>query len=182
MQRSTDRILTTHTGSLPRPDDLVAMVAGKDQQEVQRDAVFDRRVTEAVHEIVQKQVEAGVDVINDGEASKVGYATYVTERLTGFEGASRPSPAQVEAADFPEFYQARVPGPATIKRPVCTGPISWRGDALVQRDIANLKVALEGVTAVDTFMTAASPGWCGIFSRMTTTRTTTRTCSRSRMR
>ena len=158
MQRSTDRILTTHTGSLPRPDDLVAMVAGKDQQEVKRDELFDRRVKEAVREIVQKQVDARVDVINDGEASKVGYATYVTERITGFDGESRPSPPQVEAADFPEFYQARVPGPATIKRPVCTGPITWRGDALVQRDIANFKVALEGVVAVDTFMTAASPG------------------------
>ena len=99
-----------------------------------------------------------MDVINDGEASKVGYATYVTERITGFEGESRHHRPQVEAADFPEFYQARVPGPATIKRPVCTGPITWRGDALVQRDIANLKAALQGVTAVDTFMTAASPG------------------------
>jgi 5-methyltetrahydropteroyltriglutamate--homocysteine methyltransferase len=158
MQRSTDRILTTHTGSLPRPDDLVAMVEGKDQQQVQRNDVFDRRVQEAVRELVQKQIDARVDIINDGEASKVGYATYVTERITGFEGESRPSPAQVEAADFPEFYQARVPGPVTIKRPVCNGPITWRGDALVERDIANLKVALQGVRTVDTFMTAASPG------------------------
>jgi 5-methyltetrahydropteroyltriglutamate--homocysteine methyltransferase len=159
MQRSTDRILTTHTGSLPRPDDLVAMVEGKDQQEVQRrDGAFDRRVQEAVNEIVQKQLDAHIDVINDGEASKVGYATYVTERITGFEGESRPSPAQVEAGDFPEFYQARVPGPAAIKRPVCTGPIAWRGDALVQRDIDNLQVAVQGVSGIETFMTAASPG------------------------
>src|ERR1700704_4010271 len=143
MQRSIDRILTTHTGSLPRPDDLVAMVAGKDQQEVKRDDGVDRRVQEAVHEIVQQQVDARVDVINDGEASKVGYATYVTERITGFEG-ERAARAQVEAADFPEYYQARLPG-ANIKRPVCTGPITWRGDALVQRDIDNLKSALQDV-------------------------------------
>src|SRR3981189_664295 len=108
MQRSTDRILTTHTGSLPRPDDLVAMVAGKDQQEIKRDSVFDRGVKEAVQEIVRKQLDAHVDVINDGEASKVGYATYVTERLTGFEGEFREVRPQVEAQQFPEFYQARV--------------------------------------------------------------------------
>jgi 5-methyltetrahydropteroyltriglutamate--homocysteine methyltransferase len=158
MQRSTDRILTTHTGSLPRPDDLVAMVEGKDQQEVHHEGVFDRRVKEAVHELVHKQLDTHVDVINDGEASKVGYATYVTERLTGFEGENRPSRAQVEAADFPEYYQARVPGAGFIKRPVCSGPITWRGDALVQRDIDNLKIALQGLNPVDTFMTAASPG------------------------
>jgi 5-methyltetrahydropteroyltriglutamate--homocysteine methyltransferase len=157
MQRSSDRILTTHTGSLPRPDDLVALVEGKDQQEVQRDGVFDRRVTEAVRDLVRKQIDAHVDVINDGEASKVGYATYVTERITGFDGQNRPSPALVEAADFPEYYQARLPG-ASIKRAVCTGPITWRGDALVQRDLDNLKAAFQGVTTVDTFMTAASPG------------------------
>src|SRR5579859_2481177 len=158
MQRSSDRILTTHTGSLPRPDDLVAMVEGKDQQQVHHDGAFDRRVQEAVQELVRKQLDVRVDVINDGEASKVGYATYVTERLTGFDGESRTSPAQVEASDFPEFYRARVPGPGFIKRPVCTGPITWRGDALVQRDIDNFKAALHDVNAVDTFMTAASPG------------------------
>jgi 5-methyltetrahydropteroyltriglutamate--homocysteine methyltransferase len=159
MQRSIDRILTTHTGSLPRPDDLVAMVEGKDQQQVQRDGAFDRRVQEAVSELVHKQIEAGVDVVNDGEASKVGYATYVTERLTGFDGESRQPLTQVEASDFPDYYASRGPGArASIKRPVCTGPITWRGDALVQRDIANLSAAVQGANPADTFMTAASPG------------------------
>jgi len=83
MKRSTDRILTTHAGSLPRPDDLVAMVEGKDQQQVQRNDVFDRRVQEAVRELVQKQIDAGIDFINDGEQSKSGFSYYIAPRLGG---------------------------------------------------------------------------------------------------
>ncbi len=158
MQRSTDRILTTHTGSLPRPADLVSMLEGHDQREVRGEARFEERVTDAVAEIVQKQAASGVDVVNDGEMGKVGYSTYVTERVTGFSEQSRPSPLQVEARDFPEFYETRGPAVATIKRPVCIGPITWQGDAHVQRDIANLKAALQGVEVAEAFMTAASPG------------------------
>jgi 5-methyltetrahydropteroyltriglutamate--homocysteine methyltransferase len=158
MQRSTERILTTHTGSLPRPDDLVTMVEGHDQQELRDNPAFEQRVKDAVRKVVQEQVETHVDVVNDGEVSKVGYATYITERVTGFEGESRPTRPQVEAGDFPEFYQQRVMSAATLKRPVCTGPITWRGDALVQRDVDNFKAALQGVAVADQFMTAASPG------------------------
>jgi len=158
MKRSSDRILTTHTGSLPRPDDLVAMVEGRDQQELQNNPDFERRVAEAVRDIVQQQVEAQVDVVNDGEVSKVGYSTYVTERLTGFEGENRQTRLQVEASAFPEFYQQRVVAAGVLKRPVCSGPITWRGDALVKRDIENFKAALQGAEAADSFMTAASPG------------------------
>jgi 5-methyltetrahydropteroyltriglutamate--homocysteine methyltransferase len=158
MKRSTDRILTTHTGSLPRPDDLVAMVEGHDQQELLDNATFEQRVKDAVREVVRQQADTQVDVVNDGEVSKVGYSTYVTERLTGFEGETRPTQPQVEAADFPQFYQHRVPGGGILKRPVCTAPISWRGDALVKRDIENFKSALQGVRVEDQFMTAASPG------------------------
>jgi 5-methyltetrahydropteroyltriglutamate--homocysteine methyltransferase len=158
MKRSEHRILTTHTGSLPRPDDLVGMVEGHDQQELQQNEAFERRVAEAVREIVHKQADCHVDVVNDGEVSKVGYATYVTERITGFEGESRPARDQVEAAAFPEFYRTRQAATASLKRPVCSGPISWRGDAYVQRDIRNLKAALAGVSVEDSFMTAASPG------------------------
>src|SRR5215207_2157790 len=103
MKRSSERILTTHTGSLPRPDDVVAMLEGRDQQEVQHDDAFERRVAAAVGEIVRKQADVNVDVLNDGEVSKVGYSTYVTERITGFDGEPRVMPPQVEAADFPEF-------------------------------------------------------------------------------
>jgi 5-methyltetrahydropteroyltriglutamate--homocysteine methyltransferase len=158
MQRSTERILTTHTGSLPRPDDLVGMVEGHDQQELRNNPTFEQRVKDAVREVVRQQKDTHVDVVNDGEVSKVGYATYITERVTGFEGESRPTRPQVEAGDFPEFYQQRVLGATTLKRPVCSGPITWRGDALVQRDIDNFRAALQGVAVEDQFMTAASPG------------------------
>jgi 5-methyltetrahydropteroyltriglutamate--homocysteine methyltransferase len=157
MQRSTDRILTTHTGSLPRPDNLVTILEAHDQREVGGGPEFKGRVTDAVGEIVRKQVGAGVSVVNDGEMSKVGYSTYVTERLTGFEGESRVGPPLVEARSFPEFFQNWAGGRA-VKRPVCTDPIAWRGTAQVQQDVANLKAALEGVAVADAFMTAASPG------------------------
>ncbi|HEY3109059.1 MAG TPA: cobalamin-independent methionine synthase II family protein [Chloroflexota bacterium] len=158
MKRSTSAILTTHTGSLPRPDDLVAMVEGHDQRELRADPRFERRVETAVGEVVRKQVEAGITVVNDGEMSKVGYSTYVTERLTGFADQNGPVRPNVEARDFPEFYQSRQTAVATIRRPACVGPIEWRGDAQVKADIANLERALAGVDAADAFMTAASPG------------------------
>jgi 5-methyltetrahydropteroyltriglutamate--homocysteine methyltransferase len=160
MKRSDDRILTTHTGSLPRPEDVAAMFEGRDQQQVHSDAALEARVREAVREIVRKQAETGVDVVNDGEASKVGYSTYVTERLTGFEGEARPTRPQVEASSstFKDYYAANPTGGTAVVRPVCNGPITWRGDAQVQADIANLKAALEGVNVADAFMSAASPG------------------------
>src|SRR5215217_6471928 len=115
MQRSTDRILTTHTGSLPRPDDLVALLEGHDQRELRSQPGFAARVKEAVDEVVQKQVAAGVSVVNDGEMSKVGYSTYVSDRLTGFSEGSEPARPQVEARDFPEYYETRGPAVAAIK-------------------------------------------------------------------
>src|SRR5215471_5530600 len=113
MKRSTDRILTTHTGSLPRPADLVSMEEGHDQRDLLNDQRFEEQVTAAVREIVRKQVDAKVDIVDDGEASKVSYATYVTERLTGFDGEARPMRAQVDAAAFPEFYRERGMNPNT---------------------------------------------------------------------
>jgi 5-methyltetrahydropteroyltriglutamate--homocysteine methyltransferase len=158
MKRSTDRILSTHTGSLPRPAELVSMEEGHDQRDLQNDERFEQQVKAAVRDIVRKQIDTGVDVVNDGEASKVSYATYVTERLTGFGDASRAMRPQVEAGMFPDFYRERGMNPNAIHRPVCTGPITWQGDALVKRDIDNLRSALEGVTPQETFMSAASPG------------------------
>jgi 5-methyltetrahydropteroyltriglutamate--homocysteine methyltransferase len=158
MQRSTERILTTHTGSLPRPDDLVSLVEGRDQRELRGDPRFEERVSAAVAEIVQNQVEAGVAVVNDGEMSKVGYSTYLTDRVSGFSEQSRPSRLQVEARDFPEYYETRGTTSASVKRPVCVGPIAWQGSDQVQRDIANLKAALQGMDVAEAFMTSASPG------------------------
>jgi 5-methyltetrahydropteroyltriglutamate--homocysteine methyltransferase len=145
MKRSSDRILTTHTGSLPRPADLVSMEEGHDQRGLQNTQRFEEQVKAAVREIVLKQVQGHVDVVNDGEASKVSCATYVTERLTGFEGESRPTRTQVDAAAFPEFYQERGMNPNALQRPVCSGPNTLRGDSLVKRDIDNLRSALDGV-------------------------------------
>src|SRR5437763_12471623 len=114
MQRSSERILTTHTGSLPRPDDLVAMLEARDQRDARSNAGFDSRVKTAVAEIVQKQVGAGISVVNDGEMGKVGYSTYVTERLTGFDGESRANASRLaDSADgrrFPEFFAERMSG------------------------------------------------------------------------
>ena len=158
MKHSTDRILTTHTGSLPRPDDLVGMLEGRDQREARADPGFQARIGSAVKEIVRKQVEAGVTVVNDGEMSKVGYSTYVTDRVTGFSEQSRDFPPQVEVARFPAYYELRPTGGVAVRRAVCVGPIEWQGDAQVQQDIANLKAAVEGVDVAEVFMTAASPG------------------------
>jgi len=104
MERSTDRILTTHTGSLPRPNDLVELLYAADSGDVADPEAFERRVAEAVTASVQQQIEAGVDVVNDGEMGKIGYSTYITSRLSGYEQRvhvpRRPRP---DARDFPEW-------------------------------------------------------------------------------
>jgi 5-methyltetrahydropteroyltriglutamate--homocysteine methyltransferase len=158
MKRSSDRILSTHTGSLPRPQSLIAMLEGRAQQDIDRSAEFEKEVESAAAQIVRKQIDSGVDVVNDGEVSKVGYSTYVTERLTGFKGSSKMARPQVEVASFPEYYGAQPTAGAGVVRPVCNGPINWQGDALVQKDIDNFRRALSGLQPGDTFMTAASPG------------------------
>src|SRR5436309_9427566 len=163
MQRSTDRILTTHTGSLPRPDDLVALLYAKEEGGLQDDAALTARVRTATAEIVRKQCECGVDVINDGEQGKVGYSTYVKDRLTGFGGQSV-VPMRADWADFPEAA-ARQGGSTAMARPACNGPIAWKDKEAVQKDIAHLKAALSGVQPTEAFMTAASPGVIAHFLR-----------------
>jgi 5-methyltetrahydropteroyltriglutamate--homocysteine methyltransferase len=162
MRRSTERLLTTHTGSLPRPADLTATLEALDAGTTPDPAAFAARVREAVAEIVRKQVAAGVDVVNDGEQGKVGYSTYVRHRLTGFDGTSvvRGRP---DWADFPEAAK-REPR-STVSRPSCTGPIDWRDRGAVDADIANLRAGLAGVAPTEVFMTAASPGVIAHFLR-----------------
>src|SRR5262249_3960008 len=121
-------------------------------------AALETRVREAVAEIVQKQTASGIDVVNDGEMGKVGYSTYVTERLTGFDGPHRPSPPNLEAQAYPDYFRSRPATAFTLHRPVCTGPITWPGDAAVQRDIETFRAALQGASYADAFFTAASPG------------------------
>ena len=157
MKRSANHILTTHTGSLPRPTDLVDMVLRKEaKQQVDEDALA-MRVRSAVAEVVQRQAEAGITVVNDGEQGKPGYSTYMKDRLTGFEGESPAAAVSGEAKDFPE-YTARRAGRTTPTRPACTGPIAWKDRDAMRKDIENLQAAVEAVEAEEVFMTAASPG------------------------
>src|SRR5512140_3181548 len=139
METSKDRILTTHVGSLPRPQDVVDVLFAQDRGEAYDQAEFDKVVGNAVKETVRLQVEAGVDVIDDGEMSKISYATYIRHRLTGFEGdSSRPTPQDLD--DFPEYRDRLVAAghSATYKRPVCKGPIKVKALSGLQKDIENM--------------------------------------------
>jgi 5-methyltetrahydropteroyltriglutamate--homocysteine methyltransferase len=156
MKRSTERILTTHTGSLPRPDDLRAMLETLDGGAPLDPAVFDARVRRAVADVVRMQVEAGLDVVNDGEQGKVGYSTYVRHRLSGFGGQSAPG-SRADWTDFPEAA-ARAERRSTVSRPSCNGPIDWKDRTAVAKDVENLRLALKEATPTEAFMTAASPG------------------------
>lgn len=159
MKQSSQRILTTHTGSLPRPDDLQQMLYAKERGEQVDQAAFEIKVREAVQAVVRQQVACGIDVVNDGEMSKISYSTYVKDRLTGFEGTGRLKLGRsADLADFPEYAQRVFADLSEISGPACTGPITYKGLAEVQRDIANLKAALQGVDVTEVFMTAASPG------------------------
>jgi 5-methyltetrahydropteroyltriglutamate--homocysteine methyltransferase len=156
VKRSTERILTTHTGSLPRPPDLLAMLEALDAGTGPDPAAFGARVRRAVADVVRKQVDAGVDIVNDGEQGKVGYSTYVRQRLTGFEGQSTVR-GRSDWADFPEAA-ARAERRAAVARPACNGPVEWKDRAAVETDTANLRAALDGAQVSEAFMTAASPG------------------------
>ena len=156
MKLSTDRILTTHTGSLPRAHDLTTTLEELDSGRMPDPGAFEARVRRAVGDIVRQQLEAGVDIANDGEQGKVGYSTYVRHRLTGFDGQAA-VPVRADWADFPEAA-ARGERRSTIMRPACNGPIDWKDRTAVQKDVTNFKAALASAKPVDAFMTAASPG------------------------
>ena len=156
MKRSTERILTTHTGSLPRPADLTALLEALDGGSLPDAAAFEARVRRAVADVVRQQVDTGVDVVNDGEQGKVGYSTYVRHRLTGFGGQSA-VPGRADWADFP-VAAARSERRSTISRPACDGPIEWKDRTAGQKDLANLRAATDAAPPTEAFMTAASPG------------------------
>ncbi|MET0924437.1 MAG: cobalamin-independent methionine synthase II family protein [Xanthobacteraceae bacterium] len=161
MKRSTDRILTTHVGSLPRPPDLLDAVEAREQGKPVDDKAHAARLRGAVGEIVRKQIELGIDIIDDGEFGKPSFVSYVNERLGGFEvdnAVPRRSSwaGSREARSFPEFYAAANVS-AAQNRKVCTAPISYRGMSQLQRDIDNLKAALDGAKAEEVFMPAISP-------------------------
>src|SRR5436190_3815224 len=172
MKRSTDRILTTHTGSLPRPADLVALLKAKELGADYDPAAHDARVRRAIAEIVAKQAATGIDVIDDGEHSKVNWMAYARARLGGLEEIDSPPKFRGPTRDslaFPGAYEdmhvmlAARSGTLVAKRQVrpraqvCTGPIKYSGQAELARDIANLKAALHGAKHEEAFMTAISP-------------------------
>jgi 5-methyltetrahydropteroyltriglutamate--homocysteine methyltransferase len=142
MKASTDRILTTHTGSLPRPDDLTVLLEALETGTMPDAAAFDARVRQAVIEIVRAQRDAGVDVVSDGDQGKVGYSTYVRHRLTGFGGQSIPG-VRADWADFPRAA-ARSERRSTVERPTCDGPIEWKDRAAVGKDVADFIATFPG--------------------------------------
>jgi 5-methyltetrahydropteroyltriglutamate--homocysteine methyltransferase len=159
------RILTTHVGSLHRPDDLVELIDAKEHGGLTDLPGFEARVKTAVREITRQQIAAGIDVVSDGEQGKPGYATYVKDRLTGFGGEHRrPVRSIGDERDFPEYTRQRAGQGATIlHRPACNGPIAWRDFGSVERDIENLRSAMAAEGATRGFMTAASPGVVPLF-------------------
>jgi 5-methyltetrahydropteroyltriglutamate--homocysteine methyltransferase len=166
MKRSSDRFLTTHTGSLPRPDDLIRMMYAKEEGVPVDPIALAARVRSAVAEVVKKQAAAGVDLINDGEMSKPSYATYIKDRLNGFGGTSNTFVYQ-DLAEFPKL-EKRVfgdPGRSRRKTPACNAPISLRDPHAAVTDADNLKSALADVPAAGGFMSAASPGVVSLFFR-----------------
>ena len=160
-----NRIASTHTGSLPRPDDLIAMMwAVADGVPVDRGAL-DERIETAVHDVVRRQVEAGLTVVNDGEMSKQSYATYVQDRLGGFEGESPAGYHFADLVDFPRSAQIVADNPGRRKRaaPACTGPITVKNPQAAVDDMAHLTAAAGAIEAEATFSSAASPGVISLF-------------------
>jgi 5-methyltetrahydropteroyltriglutamate--homocysteine methyltransferase len=165
MQRSSDRILTTHVGSLPRSQDVLNMLLARDQGELSDDAGFDETMRNAVADVVAKQVDLAIDIPSDGEMSKISYGTYIRHRLTGFEeGPSTPRGTPRDLAAFPEFKERLAESPALPKyqRPICRGPIAVKDEKSLRQDISHFTSALQGRVG-EAFMNAASPGVIAIF-------------------
>jgi 5-methyltetrahydropteroyltriglutamate--homocysteine methyltransferase len=166
MKRSTDRFLTTHTGSLPRPESLIRTMYAKEEGVPVDAAALEARVADAVVEVVRKQAAAGVDVINDGEMSKPSYATYIKDRLSGFGGDDNKFVYQ-DLVGFPGLAK-RVfgdPGRSRRRTPSCNAAVQVRDPQAAQTDVAHLRAALTNVGAVEGFLTAASPGVVSLFFR-----------------
>jgi len=155
MSQPHNRILTTHTGSLARPESLRTALLQRDAGQPTDQAAFEELVKAAVAEVVQHQVETGLDIINDGEQSKLGFAAYLGERLSGFDGPQRARPVSLDARQFRRYQR---PSGFATTRAACNGPVAWKDFTLVDRDIRHLKEATASIHAAGTFMTAASPG------------------------
>jgi 5-methyltetrahydropteroyltriglutamate--homocysteine methyltransferase len=167
MQANTDRIQTTHVGSLVRPPELVAYMRKRLEREAVDDTAYEQYLTRAIAEVVGRQIEAGLNVVNDGEYSKSSWYRYVTERLSGLEfravPSERPKPTPSAGRDFERFrdfyaeYQGSQQANSGAGYWAVTGPISYRGHAQVERDIGNLKAALRGNAGADGFLPVVAP-------------------------
>jgi 5-methyltetrahydropteroyltriglutamate--homocysteine methyltransferase len=158
MKRSTDRILTTHTGSLPRTRKVVELLLAEQHNRGARKVELAAAVGEAIAHVVEKQIECGIDVINDGEQGRTDYTVHVLDRLAGFAGESTP-PLGTGDAEFPELAQLLKQFASPFQyRPACTGEVTWKDFAAAQADIELAKRAMSGANAVECFMTSPSPG------------------------
>jgi 5-methyltetrahydropteroyltriglutamate--homocysteine methyltransferase len=165
MSIGAGRILTTHTGSLPRPDDLIQMMWAKGDGIPVDAAALSDRVASAVQQVVDRQAEAGVSVVNDGEMSKPSYATYVKDRLHGFGGESVQDYFFADLVDYPRSAEMVSANPGRRKRaaPACNGAVSVKDRDAITQDMANLNKAVAGSTVDGTFSSAASPGIVSLF-------------------
>jgi 5-methyltetrahydropteroyltriglutamate--homocysteine methyltransferase len=159
MKTSIDRILTTHVGSLPRSGAITDLLLKKERGEPFDPAELERVAREAVSDIVARQVDVGIDVVSDGETAKIGYATYIKDRLSGFGGENTAKP-HLDLRDHPDLRKRMTAftGPQTFRRLCCVGRIELKDPGAVQQDIAHFRAALERTPATDAFLNAASPG------------------------
>jgi 5-methyltetrahydropteroyltriglutamate--homocysteine methyltransferase len=165
VERSTDRILTTHVGSLARPHPLLELMREKEHGRPYDEEAYEAQVTEAVRDVVRRQVECGLDVVTDGEMSKVSFVSYIERRLGGLEArpgtSMMPRSWELEVKEFPEYYKeyfgkySQAVAPLSV--PVCTGPVTFEGQDAVATDIANLKAALGETPAAEAFLPSTSP-------------------------
>ena len=166
MKTSTERILTTHVGSLPRPDRLIGLLRKKDQGESYDQLEFDQCVSTAVDEVVARQVSAKIDVVSDGEMSKISYATYLKDRLTGFNGTAQENRAAGDLLDFINYARRLVEQGGTertLQGPACDSPLSVRDDTVLEKDLTNFGAAVKQNQPMEGFLTAASPGVVTVF-------------------
>ena len=159
MKQSIDRVLTTHTGSLPRPPDMLNLLVEEQQQRLTERSELDQSVRAAVQGVFNRQVETGLDVVNDGEQGRVDYTVYVKDRLTGYEGENVPLGGMTSDEEFPELAELLKPFASPFQvRPMCVGPIEWMDWPAVETDIESLRAASQGSTAEEVFMTSPSRG------------------------
>ena len=162
MRTGMDRILTTHVGSLPRTDAVVALLEQRESGAAIDAANFNQVMGKAIADIVRRQVDIGIDIVSDGETSKISYATYVKDRLTGFseEGSTELSRPHLDMQPFPDLQRkmALLTGKRKFKRVACIGPVRYRGREALQDDLANMKRATAAARPAGSFLNAASPG------------------------